>query len=82
MYYSSRFLELQDYEVKAILGAYFLFGKDTEELCEFFDLTTIQLRKILHGEIDLFDDIYEQFFDELEEYLMEQEAHLKGGHQG
>jgi hypothetical protein len=30
----------------------------------------------------LFDDIYEQFFDELEEYLMEQEAHLKGVHQG
>lgn len=69
-YYSSRFLELSDEEVKAVLTGYFLFNVSEEKLCEMFDLGHMHLTRILHKEIDLFDDVYEKFFKDMESTFM------------
>ncbi|CAH0222824.1 hypothetical protein SRABI96_02455 [Peribacillus sp. Bi96] len=72
-YYHSRFLELSAPEVKALLAGYYLFDTDTEMLCQLFDLTANNLRKIVEGEVDLFDDILEEFYEEMAEQFQVKE---------
>lgn len=78
MYLSSRLLEIQEHEVKALLTGFYLYEQDMDELGQIFDLGFINLQKILFGEVEHLRPVFDEFMEQFEAH-MEWKDYIKCG---
>lgn len=68
-FYSSTFTQLSRQQIKSLLAGHYLYDVPNEELGRLYDLLPKDVERVLGGDVALFDDIMDEFFEENEEQL-------------